>query len=123
MRLLIALGVREVSPTLPTKDAGVDVRGLLVTEKLMRLRVAVQAKLYAVNVSRPDIQKLRVSMSHGEVGWFVTAGGSSEGEQVEAQAKDRQPIFLISGPEVADLLMTYHLAPDEAEQPPQLEKD
>ncbi|GGM18416.1 restriction endonuclease [Deinococcus aerophilus] len=113
-RLLVALGVQDVTRTPPTNDAGVDVRGVLVIEELLRVRVAVQVKRYVGNVSRPEIQKLRGSLSHGEVGWFFTTGGYSEGARVEARATDRQPISLISGLEVAELLIKYGVALDEA---------
>ncbi|MFC3833332.1 MULTISPECIES: restriction endonuclease [Deinococcus] len=112
-RLLVALGVQEVVRTPPTNDAGVDVRGVLVIEELMRVRVAVQVKRYAGNVSRPDVQKLRGSLSHGEVGWFFTTGGYSDGARAEAQAHDRQPISLIAGLEVAELLIKYGVALSE----------
>ncbi|WP_415790858.1 restriction endonuclease [Deinococcus saxicola] len=121
-RLLVACGVHDVTRTPPTNDAGVDVRGVLVIEELMWVRVAVQVKRYSGNVSRPDIQKLRDSLSHGEVGWFFTTGGYSEGARVEAQAKDRQPISLISGLEVADLLIKYSVAIDDSEQVLQVEE-
>ncbi|MBB6015189.1 restriction endonuclease [Deinococcus radiopugnans] len=115
-RLLVALGVHDVSRTPLTNDAGVDVCGVLVIEELMRVRVAVQVKRYSGHVSRPDIQKLRGSLSHGEVGWFFTTGGYSEGARMEAQAKDRLPISLISGLEVADLMIKDPVALDEAGQ-------
>ena len=121
-RVLVALGVHDVTRTPLTNDAGVDVRGVLVIEPLMRVRVAVQVKRYSGNLSWPDIQKLRGSLSHGEVDWFFTTGGYSEGAWVEAQAKDRQPISLISGLEVADLLIKYNVAFDDIGQAPPTEK-
>lgn len=121
-RLLVALGVHDVTRTPPTNDAGVDVRGVLVIEELMQVGVAVQVKRYAGNVPRPDIQKLRGSLSHGEVGWFFTTGGDSEGARVEARATDRQPISLISGLEIADLLIKYSVALDETARAPRVEE-
>ncbi|WP_221091402.1 restriction endonuclease [Deinococcus aquaedulcis] len=106
-RVMTAIGVQDVQETHPTNDAGVDVRGLLVIEDLIRIRVAVQVKRYKGNVSRPEVQKLRGSLSHGEVGWFMTTGDYSPGAQEEAKASDRQPISLLNGLEIADLVLKY----------------
>lgn len=106
-RIMTAMGVQDVRETPPTNDAGVDVRGLLVIEDLIRIRVAVQVKRYTGNVSRPEVQKLRGSLSHGEVGWFMTTGDYSTGAREEAKASDRQPISLLNGLEIADLVLKY----------------
>lgn len=106
-RVMTAMGVHDVEATPPTNDAGVDVRGVLVIEDLIRIRVAVQVKRYTGNVSRPEVQKLRGSLSHGEVGWFMTTGDYSSGAREEAINTTRQPISLISGLEVADLVLKY----------------
>lgn len=106
-RVMTAIGVQEVRETPPKNDVGIDVRGLLVIEDLIRIRVAVQVKRYKGNVSRPEVQKLRGSLSHGEVGWFMTTGDYSPGAREEARASDRQPISLLSGLEIADLVLKY----------------
>lgn len=106
-RVMTAMGVQNVQATPSTNDAGVDVRGVLVIEDLIRIRVAVQVKRYTGNVSRPEVQKLRGSLSHGEVGWFMTTGDYSSGAREEAINTTRQPISLISGLEVADLVLKY----------------
>lgn len=103
------MGVQEVQRTPPSKDAGIDVRGVLVLENSIRIKIAVQVKRYTANVTSPDIQKLRGSLSQGEVGWFVSTSDYSSGAQAEAEAPGRQPISLLTGLKVAELLLKYHV--------------
>ncbi|MVN85544.1 DUF2034 domain-containing protein [Deinococcus sp. HMF7620] len=106
-QLLPALGMQNVVRTPAQRDGGIDLRGLWSMEGLIHVRVAVQVKQHASNISRPDIQKLRGSLAIGELGWFFTTGDYSENAKLEAAAPDRQPISLISGIQVASLLLKY----------------
>lgn len=109
-RTLSAMGVQNLERTPQSRDSGIDIRGTLILEGTIHIKIAVQVKRYGASIGSPEIQKLRGSLSNGEVGWFVTLSRFTPAALAEAEAPQRQPISLIDGGKLIDLIEKYRIA-------------
>lgn len=109
--LLVEMGFEETVITPFQNDQGVDVRGVLHTNSLTTIKVAVQAKKWVNNVTAPIIRNLRGSLNaaDGEQGIIITPSDFSSGAKLEAQISGRTPISLINGNQLVELLIQYKL--------------
>jgi restriction system protein len=109
--LLVEMGFTETVTTPFRNDQGVDVRGVLHTNSLTTIKVAIQAKRWVNNVGAPIVRNLRGSLNaaEGEQGLIITPGNFSSGAKQEAQISGRTPISLINGNQLVDLLIQYKL--------------
>ena len=107
--LLVAMGFEEVEVTNSTGDGGIDVRGTLVVDDAVRIRMAVQAKRWKNNVQSPEVQRVRGSLGSHEQGLIITTGGFSKGAREEATRADAAPVALVDGDQMAVLLAKHEI--------------
>ena len=104
-RLLKVLGIEEVKVTGRTADGGIDVEG---TIPILNIRVAVQAKRYALqnSVGIDPVQRLIGSVITGGYarGIFITTSNFTAGARETAEKPDSK-IVLIDGEELVDMMM------------------
>lgn len=107
--LLVELGFESIEITSGGNDGGVDVRGTLLIGDAVRIKMAVQVKRWAKSIQRPDVQRVRGSLSPHEQGLIITTGKFSKGAINDAELKDRVPVALMNGEQLASLLMSYDM--------------
>lgn len=107
-RLLVALGFEDVEVT-GVHDRGIDLRGTMVVDGVVRVRTAVQAKKWATNVQRPTVQGVRGSLGAHERGLIITTSGFSEGAIDEATRADAVPVALMPGDALVEILVANEL--------------
>lgn len=90
-------------------DGGIDVRGTLVVEDVVSIRMAVQAKRWQGNVGAPIVQQVRGSLGAHEQGLIITTSDFSKGARDEAQRPDAAPVALMNGQRLAALLARYEI--------------
>lgn len=107
--LLEEMGFEETETTPFSNDKGVDVRGVLRSNPLSVVKVAIQAKRWTNNVGAGVVRDLRGSLkvSDSEQGLIITPSDFSSGAKEEAQATGKTPIRLINGNQLVDLLILY----------------
>jgi restriction system protein len=107
--LLSALGFENVVVTKVSGDGGIDVHGTFVANDIIRTDMAVQVKRWSRNVRAPDVRELRGSLDPHERGLLMTTAGYEKGAKTEASLPNRQPIALIGGPQIVDLLVEHEI--------------
>jgi hypothetical protein len=109
--LLDEMGFDETEKTSYSNDKGVDVRGILRSNPLSEVKIAIQAKRWSHNVGSGVVRDLRGSLkvADSEQGLIVTPGDFSPGAIDESQAPGKTPIRLINGSQLVDLLIKYHV--------------
>jgi restriction system protein len=107
--LLSALGFEDVVVTKRSGDGGIDVRGTFVANDIIRTEMAVQVKRWSRNVRAPDVRELRGSLDPPERGLLMTTSGYEKGAKTEASSTKRQPITLLGGEEIVDLLIEHQI--------------
>lgn len=107
--LLSAIGFEDVIVTKRSKDGGIDVRGSFVANDVIRTDMAVQVKRWERNVRAPDVQNLRGALDPHERGLLITTSGYEKGAKTEAELPNRQPIALMSGEQLVDLLIEHQI--------------
>lgn len=105
--LLAEMGFETVEVTPRTNDEGIDVRGTMVVDEAVPIRMAVQVKRWKNNVRRPDVQKVRGSLGAHEHGLIITTSGFAAGAREEAQRVDAVPIGLIDGKQLVSLMVKH----------------
>ncbi len=108
-QLLPRMGFVEVELTPLSKDGGIDVRGVMVTNNVIRTKMAVQVKRWKNNVQSPIVQQVRGSLGAHEQGLIITLGDFSKGAIEEASKVDKTPIALMNGDVLVSLLMEYEI--------------
>jgi restriction system protein len=105
--LLEQMGFEEAETTPYSNDKGVDVRGILRSNTLSTVRIAIQAKRWIKNVPAVVVRDLRGSLqlANGEQGLIITPGDFTAEAKAEAQAPGKVPISLINGEKLVDLLI------------------
>lgn len=98
------VGFRNVVVTQSTRDHGVDVRASYDAGGVAPVDFCVQVKR-TDNVGAPEVQKLRGSCTNNEHAVLVTSGRFTEDAKREAQQLPR--VTLVSGEELADLMMRH----------------
>lgn len=111
-KLLEAIGFQaEVAKA--SHDGGVDVRGELVIDNVIRVKMSVQAKKYKIgtNVQAPIVQQLRGSVKTVELerGLLITTSDFSKGAYQEAEADGKTNIALMNGEKLVELLLKYEI--------------
>jgi restriction system protein len=109
--LLEQMGFEETETTPYSNDKGVDVRGVLRSNPLSIVKVAIQAKRWTANVGAGVVRDLRGSLkvADSEQGLIITPSDFSSGAKEEAQASGKTPIRLINGIQLVDLLIQYNV--------------
>jgi restriction system protein len=107
--LLSAIGFEQVVVTKRSKDGGIDVRGTFVSNDVIRTAMAVQVKRWERNVRAPDVQNLRGALDPHERGLLITTSGYEKGARTEAELPNRQPIALMGGEKLVDLLIEHQI--------------
>lgn len=107
--LLSKMGFEKNEVTPICGDGGIDIRGVLVVAKVMRINMAVQVKRWERHVQSPAIQQLRGSLNAHERGLIVTTSDFSKGAKEEAMRNDAHPIATMNGDDLLDLLMQHEM--------------
>lgn len=109
--LLEQMGFEETETTPYSNDKGVDVRGVLRSNPLSIVKVAIQAKRWTNNVGAGVVRDLRGSLkvADSEQGLIITPSDFSSGAKEEAQSNGKTPIRLINGIQLVDLLIQYNV--------------
>ena len=109
--LLEQMGFEETETTPYHNDKGVDVRGVLRSNPLSVVKVAIQAKRWTNHVGAGVVRDLRGSLkvADSEQGLIITPSDFSSGAKEEAQAPGKTPIRLINGIQLVDLLIQYNV--------------
>lgn len=111
LRLLEAMGFEETEQTGLVNDKGIDIRGILRSNPLSVVKVAVQAKRWKQNVGSGVVRNLRGSLliADAEQGIIITPSDFTPTAKGEANAPGKTPIQLINGDQLVDLLIEYHV--------------
>jgi HJR/Mrr/RecB family endonuclease len=109
--LLEEMGFEETETTSYGSDKGVDVRGVLRSNPLSIVRVAIQAKRWSNNVGAGVVRDLRGSLllADAEQGLIITPSDFTASAYADAQASGKTPIRLINGSQLVDLLIQYQV--------------
>ena len=104
--LLTRMGFEEdIEITPKTRDGGIDVRGTLILNNAVRVRMAVQAKRWKSNVGPDIVQKVRGSLDPHEQGMIVTTSKFTKTAREEAGRKNAVPVALINGQQLVELMV------------------
>lgn len=104
-RLLADLGFEDIEVTKRCKDGGIDVRGTLVVEEVIRIRMAVQViKWEKNNVGTETVQQVRGSLGTHEQGLIITTSDFSPRAREEAARPNAVPVALMNGEQLVALL-------------------
>ncbi|MGN0867449.1 MAG: HTH domain-containing protein [Oligosphaeraceae bacterium] len=107
--LLPKMGFVDVELTPLNNDGGIDVRGVVETNDVVRTKMAVQVKRWKKNVQSPTVQQVRGSLGAHEQGLIITLSDFSKGAREEASKVDKVPIALMNGDVLVSLLMEYEI--------------
>ena len=107
--LLPAMGFEKIEITQYSSDGGIDVRGTLLLNKSIHIKLAVQVKRLKQNVGSPTVQQVRGSLLTEEKGLIINTGGFSKQAVDEAVVSGKEPISLMSGKQMIALLMEYEI--------------
>ena len=109
--LLEEMGFDEAETTSYSNDKGVDVRGVLRTNPLSTVKVAIQAKRWTGNVGAGVVRDLRGSLrvADAEQGLIITPSDFTPEARNESTAEGKTPIALINGMQLVDLLVQYQV--------------
>lgn len=107
--LLVAMGFEDVELTNVSGDGGIDVRGTLVVDDAVGIRMAVQAKRWNSNVTKPVVQQVRGSLGAHEQGLIITTSDFSRSARAEATRSDAAPVALMNGERLAVLLAKHQI--------------
>ena len=109
--LLEEMGFDEAETTSYSNDKGVDVRGVLRTNPLSTVKVAIQAKRWTANVGAGVVRDLRGSLrvADAEQGLIITPSDFTPEAKNESMAEGKTPIALINGMQLVDLLVQYQV--------------
>lgn len=124
--LLEQMGFEETKTTPYANDQGVDVRGVLRSNPLSEVKVAIQAKRWTKNVGAGVVRDLRGSLrvADSEQGLIITPGNFTPAAQLEARAEGKTPIRLIHGDQLVDLLIHHNVGVKKEEYiVPTIDKD
>ncbi len=109
--LLEQMGFEETETTPYSNDKGVDVRGVLSSNPLSVVKVAIQVKRWTNNVGSGVVRDLRGSLkvADSEQGLIITPSDFSSSAIEESQAPGKTPIRLINGDQLVNLLIQYNV--------------
>lgn len=109
--LLEQIGFEQAETTTYSNDKGVDVRGILRSNPLSVVKVAIQAKRWTKNVGSGVVRDLRGSLllADAEQGLIITPSDFTSSATDGAHAPGMIPIQLINGDLLMDLLTQYNV--------------
>jgi restriction system protein len=109
--LLEQMGFEETETTPYSNDKGIDVRGVLRSNALSTVKIAIQAKRWTTNVGAGVVRDLRGSLhvADSEQGLIITPSDYTPEAKTESQAVGKFPITLINGEQLVDLLIQYQV--------------
>lgn len=120
-RLLREAGFVNVHVTGRPGDGGIDGTGIYRLSPLVSFPTFFQCKRYRGSVSPGHVRDFRGAMAgRGDKGLLITTGSFSKDARQEATRDGAQPIELIDGDTLCDLLKQYELG---AEVVPRTEED
>ena len=107
--LMTAIGYEDVEVTGRSGDGGVDVKGVLSGSSLARVDVFVQAKRYQFDrkVHASAVQQVRGGLPMDGRGAVVTTSGFGLSARKAATAEGFQPVELVDGGQLVDLLVEH----------------
>ena len=104
-QLLTEMGFESVEVTLRHADGGIDVRGVMVINDVIKNKMAVQVKRWKNNIQSPAVQQTRGSLGAHEQGLIITTSDFSSGARKEAERKDAIPVALMNGEGLVSLMV------------------
>lgn len=109
--LLVQMGFEETVTTAYSNDKGIDVRGILRSNPLSVVKVAIQAKRWTNNIGSNVVRDLRGSLKvvDSEQGLIITPSNFTASAVAESQDTGKTPIRLINGDQLVDLLIRYNV--------------
>ncbi len=108
-QLLAEMGFESIEVTKRGGDGGIDVRGTMLVNDVVRIKMAVQAKRWEKNIQSPIVQQVRGSLGVHEQGLIITTSNFSSGAIEEATQQDKTPVGLMNGEQLVTLLMEYNI--------------
>ena len=103
-RLLRECGFDSVEVTQPTRDGGIDGRGILKINGTISFNVVFQCKRYKGAVGAHEIRGFRGSLTEGERGILITTGAFTKEAKKEASSPGKNQIDLIDGEELVNMI-------------------
>lgn len=120
-RILREAGFVNVNVTGRPGDGGIDGTGIYRLSPLVSFPTFFQCKRYRGSVSPAHVRDFRGAMAgRGDKGLLITTGSFSKEARQEATRDGAQPIELIDGEMLCDLLKQYELGVDTV---PRVEED
>jgi len=117
--LLERMGFEETETTPYSNDKGVDVRGVLRSNPLSVVKVAIQAKRWTNNVGSGVVSDVRgaLKIADSEQGLIITPSGFTPSAVDEAHASGKTLIQLINGDQLVELLIQHKVGVKEEQLP------
>lgn len=103
--LLAKLGFTNLEVTKYSSDGGIDVKGTLIVGTVIKTRMSVQVKRWKNNIPSKVVRELRGGLSTHEQGLIITTSDFSKSAIDEANRSDTQPVGLMNGKELIELLV------------------
>lgn len=109
-RLLIEIGINDITVTGGSGDQGIDGKGIVKLNDVVSLNIVFQCKRYKETVSPHHVRDFRGAMQgRGEKGLIITTGRFTKEAKNEANRDGVTPIELIDGDRLVELFEKHHL--------------
>ena len=109
-RLLIEIGINDITITGGSGDQGIDGKGIVKLNDVVSLNIVFQCKRYKETVSPHHVRDFRGAMQgRGEKGLIITTGRFTKEAKAEASRDGVTPIELIDGDRLVELFEKHHL--------------
>jgi restriction system protein len=109
-RLLIEIGINDITITGGSGDQGIDGKGLVKLNDVVSLNIVFQCKRYKETVSPHHVRDFRGAMQgRGEKGLIITTGRFTKEAKNEANREGVTPIELIDGDRLVELFEKHNL--------------
>jgi restriction endonuclease Mrr len=106
-QLLTLIGFEDVEVMGRSGDRGIDAVGRLTVGGITNVSTAIQAKRWTGTVPSRVIREMRGSLQIGQRGTIITTSCYTPDGIAEAAAEGKEPISLIDGEKLVDLLVKY----------------
>ncbi len=109
-RLLVEIGINDITITGGSGDQGIDGKGLVQLNDVVSLNIVFQCKRYKDSVAPHHVRDFRGAMQgRGEKGLIITTGRFTKEAKNEANRDGVTPIELIDGTRLVQLFEKYRL--------------
>ena len=109
-RLLIEIGINDITITGGSGDQGIDGKGIVKLNDVVSLNIVFQCKRYKETVSPHHVRDFRGAMQgRGEKGLIITTGRFTKEAKSEACREGVTPIELIDGDRLVELFEKHQL--------------